>query len=140
MNHRAFYVGALFVFLLINSACHGDDSDSLGEPVDSVIKGVPVPVEANKHGRSGDTAAWSVRGADYEEIVAWFEDELPIDDDHDDLKFCETRESDVFVHWNWWEEAPEGHNGTPWLSVVVFQDERVNVVISYEEDDLSQCR
>ncbi|RJN32902.1 hypothetical protein [Nesterenkonia natronophila] len=89
--------------------------------------------------REDTEGIWDVPDANYEEVVSWYEEQLPVGDDYEDLEFCETQETETSTHWLWWEEAPEGHDGTPWLSVVVFEEDSVDILITYNDEDPSAC-
>ncbi|RJN32656.1 hypothetical protein [Nesterenkonia natronophila] len=55
---------------------------------------------------------------------------MPIDEAHGNLTFCETQDRDALIQWLWREAAPEGYEGTQWLSVVFYEDSHLNVVNS----------
>lgn len=127
------------VALLTLTACDevSGTSEDLGEGVDSGIQDVPVPEEADAH--ENTEGLWRVPEPSYDDLVSWYEDRLPIGEAHNDLEYCETQELDNSTVWLWWDEAPAGHDGTPWLSVSVHDDDPTGVLTSYSDDDLSDC-
>lgn len=111
----------------------------LGEGEDSGVQDVPIPDPAEEAHSSETLKGWEVPGSDYAGVVGWYEDRLPVGEAHNGMEYCETQEFDDSVVWLWWEEAEEGHDGTPWLSVSVSDADPVGVSVSYVEDDFSDC-
>ncbi|MCM3662498.1 hypothetical protein M3148_16090 [Georgenia satyanarayanai] len=83
--------------------------------------------------------AYTIPGASYEDVVSWYEAQLPVEDRYKDLAFCETQELDNITTWLWWDDAEKYSDDDlrPWLSVTVLDQHPTEVVVSYDPEDAS---
>lgn len=85
MNLTRHLILALVVALLAVAGCAQDDGAELAGR-DSGIHGVPIPSTAERDGDAG----WTVPGSSFEEVVEFYEREMPEGQDWRGWAWCDT--------------------------------------------------
>lgn len=105
------------------AACD-DDAPEL-TATDSGVEGVPIPESAEPHPEV-DTF-WNVEGVRYDDLVAWYEDQMPEGEDFDGWEWCDTGGGET-IHAHIYARGEQEI-----LAVTVSADDRPSVSIGTDE-------